>query len=46
MAGVGTELALTIDGVAVTDGEAVRDRLAAGLEHSLDLLARLAMLRA
>ena len=46
VAGVGTELALTIDGVAVTDGEAVRDRLAAGLEHSLDLLARLAMLRA
>jgi SAM-dependent methyltransferase len=34
------------DGAALTDGEAVRDRLARGLERNLEILARLAMLRA
>jgi hypothetical protein len=41
---VGSELALTVDGVPLTDGEAVRAQLADGLEHNLEILARLAML--
>ena len=46
VAAVGHELALTMDGVPLTDGEAVREQLAAGLEPNLEILARLAMLRA
>jgi SAM-dependent methyltransferase len=43
---VGRELALTVGGVPLTDGEVVRDQLASGLQHNLEILARLAMLRA
>jgi SAM-dependent methyltransferase len=43
---VASEIALTVDGVALTDGEAVRHQLAGGLERNLEILARLAMLRA
>ena len=46
VAGVGSELALTIGGAPVTDGERVRAQLAQGLATNLDLLARMAMLRA
>ena len=45
VAAVGTELALTVDGVPLTDGEAVREQLAGGLDANLQILARLAMLR-
>jgi SAM-dependent methyltransferase len=43
---VGHELTLTVGGVPLADGEAVRAQLAAGLEPNLEILARLAMLRA
>jgi SAM-dependent methyltransferase len=46
VAAVGRELKLTISGVPLTDGESVRAQLAAGLEQNLEILARLAMLRA
>jgi hypothetical protein len=46
VAGVGTELALTISGEPVTDGERVREQLAAGLDENLGILAGLALLRA
>jgi SAM-dependent methyltransferase len=46
VAAVGAELSLTVDGVPLRDGEAVRAQLAAGLEPNLEILARLAMLRA
>ena len=46
VAGVGTELALTVAGTPVTDGELVRNQLAQGLETNLGVLAGLAMLRA
>ncbi len=46
VAGVGTELALTIGGEPVTDGELVRGQLEQGLGANLELLARMAMFRA
>ena len=46
VAGVGSELMLTMEGRPVTDGESVRGQLAGGLEPNLEILARLAMLRA
>jgi hypothetical protein len=46
VAAVGTELPLTISGVPLTDGETVRTQLADGLEANLEILARLALLRA
>jgi SAM-dependent methyltransferase len=46
VAAVGKELALTISGEPVTNGERVREQLAAGLEQNLDILAGLALLRA
>ena len=46
VAAVGGELRLTMEGEPVTDGELVRGQIAAGLEHNLQILARLAMLRA
>ena len=46
VAGVGSELLLTMEGKPVTDGETVRGQLAGGLEPNLEILARLAMLRA
>ena len=46
VAGVGSELLLTMEGRPVTDGETVRGQLAGGLEPNLEILARLAMLRA
>ena len=46
VAAVGSELLLTIEGAPVTDGETVRGQIAAGLERNLEILARLAMLRA
>jgi SAM-dependent methyltransferase len=44
VAGVGTELVLTVEGQPLTDGELVRGQLASGLEPNLEILARLAML--
>jgi len=46
VAAIGSELPLAIEGTPVTDGEAVRARVADGLEHNLEILARLGMLRA
>ncbi len=46
VAGVGTELQLTMQGAQVTDGETVRGQLEGGLERNLEILAKLAMLRA
>ena len=46
VAGVGTELQLTMEGTPVTDGEAMRGQLADGLERNLEILATLGMLRA
>jgi SAM-dependent methyltransferase len=46
VAAVGNELSLTVGGVPLTDGEAVRAQLAGGLDQNLEILARLAMLRA
>jgi hypothetical protein len=46
VAAVGGELRLTMDGAPVTDGEVVRGQIAGGLERNLEILARLAMLRA
>ena len=46
VAAVGGELQLTMDGHPVTDGERVRGQIAGGLEQNLQILARLAMLRA
>ena len=46
VAGVGSELLLTMQGAPVTDGETVRGQLEGGLERNLEILARLAMLRA
>jgi SAM-dependent methyltransferase len=46
VAAVGRDLKLTVGGVPLTDGESVRAQLAAGLEPNLEILARLAMLRA
>jgi hypothetical protein len=44
VAAVGRELSLTAGGAPVTDGEALRDQIAAGLEHNLALLAGLGLL--
>jgi SAM-dependent methyltransferase len=46
VAGVGTELPPATARTPVTDGEAVRGQLAAGLERNLEILARMGMLRA
>ena len=46
VAAVGSELLLTIEGAPVTDGEQVRGQIDSGLERNLEILARLAMLRA
>ena len=46
VAAVGGELQLTMEGEPVTDGERVRGQIAGGLDHNLQILARLAMLRA
>jgi hypothetical protein len=46
VAAVGTELSITVDGVPLTDGAAVRDRLERRLERNLEVLAGLGMLRA
>ncbi len=44
VAAVGREVAFTAGGAAVTDGEAIRDQIAGGLEHNLALLAGLGLL--
>lgn len=46
VAAVGGELQLTMEGAPVIDGELVRGQIAGGLERNLEILARLAMLRA
>ena len=46
VAAVGTDLLLTAKGAPVTDGEQVRGQIAAGLEPNLEILGKLAMLRA
>ena len=46
VASVGGDLRLTMQGVPVTDGEQVRGQIADGLEPNLEILAKLAMLRA
>jgi hypothetical protein len=46
VAGVGTEVQMTRAGVPVTDAESLRGQIAAGLEANLEILAKLAMLRA
>ncbi|MDP9294334.1 MAG: hypothetical protein M3O90_07940, partial [Actinomycetota bacterium] len=45
VAGVGTEVRMTMEGEPIADGERLRRQIADGLEHNLRALASLGLLR-